>query len=48
VRNRAQARSAFGRETRELLDIQAKKYGFEVVHEQTAQWRQIASLKPDW
>src|SRR5437870_2095665 len=48
--------SAYGKETIPLLDIQAKKYGFEVSHipvahpgnEQQAQWLQIRQIKPDW
>ena len=48
--------SAYGKETIPVLDIQAKKYGFQVTHiavphpgnEQQAQWLQIRQLKPDW
>jgi branched-chain amino acid transport system substrate-binding protein len=48
--------SAYGKETIPILDIQAKKYGFEVHHlavphpgnEQQAQWLQVRQLKPDW
>jgi branched-chain amino acid transport system substrate-binding protein len=48
--------SAYGKETMGLLDIQAAKYGFTVVHievphpgnEQQSQWMQIRQLKPDW
>jgi branched-chain amino acid transport system substrate-binding protein len=48
--------SAYGKETIPILDIQAKKYGFEVVHiavphpgnEQQSQWLQIRQFKPDW
>lgn len=48
--------SGYGRETKEILDIQAAKYGFEAVHievahpgaEQDGQWQQIVDLKPDW
>ena len=48
--------SAYGKETIPVLDIQAKKYGFEVTHiavphpgnEQQAQWLQIRQIKPDW
>jgi branched-chain amino acid transport system substrate-binding protein len=48
--------SAYGKETISILDIQAKKYGFEVHHlavphpgnEQQAQWLQVRQLKPDW
>ncbi|MFL6651066.1 MAG: ABC transporter substrate-binding protein [Sulfurifustaceae bacterium] len=48
--------SAFGTETKEILEIQAKKYGFKVVHipvpppgtEQEEQWKQIMQIKPDW
>lgn len=48
--------SGFGTETKEILDIQAQKYGFKVFHipvahpgfEQEAQWKQIMEIKPDW
>ena len=48
--------SAYGKETIPVLDVQAKKYGFEIHHiavphpgnEQQAQWLQIRQIKPDW
>ena len=48
--------SAYGKETIPVLDVQAKKYGFEVTHiavphpgnEQQAQWLQIRQIQPDW
>ena len=48
--------SAYGKETIPVLDVQAKKYGFEVSHipvahpgnEQQAQWLQVRQIKPDW
>jgi branched-chain amino acid transport system substrate-binding protein len=48
--------SAYGKETLSILDVQAKKYGFEVTHievphpgnEQQSQWLQIRQIKPDW
>jgi len=48
--------SAYGKETIPILDAQAKKYGFEVIHievphpgnEQQSQWLQIRQIKPDW
>ncbi|MET0284138.1 MAG: ABC transporter substrate-binding protein [Polyangiales bacterium] len=48
--------SPYGKETTPILDLLAKKYGFEVVHievphpgnEQQAQWLQIKQLKPSW
>ena len=48
--------SAYGKETIPILDVQAKKYGFQVTHipvphpgnEQQSQWLQIRQLKPDW
>jgi branched-chain amino acid transport system substrate-binding protein len=48
--------SAYGKETIPVLDVQAKKYGFEVIHievphpgnEQQSQWLQIRQIKPDW
>src|SRR5512145_318802 len=48
--------SAYGKETIPILDLQAKRYGFEVTHiavphpgnEQQAQWLQVRQLKPDW
>src|SRR5213593_290197 len=48
--------SAYGKETIPVLDVQAKKYGFEIHHiavphpgnEQQSQWLQIRQLRPDW
>jgi branched-chain amino acid transport system substrate-binding protein len=48
--------SAYGKETLELLDIQAKKYGFTLVNlpvahpgnDQQSHWQKIRSEKPDW
>jgi branched-chain amino acid transport system substrate-binding protein len=48
--------SAYGKETIPILDVQAKKYGFEVTHievphpgnEQQSQWLQIRKINPDW
>jgi branched-chain amino acid transport system substrate-binding protein len=48
--------SAYGKETMPLLDAQAKKYGFTVVHipvahpgnEQQSQWLKVRQEKPDW
>ena len=48
--------SAYGKETIPVLDAQAKRYGFEVIHipvqhpgnEQQAQWLQIRQIQPDW
>ncbi len=48
--------SAYGKETIPVLDVQAKKYGFEVTHiavphpgnEQQSQWLQIRQIRPDW
>lgn len=48
--------SAYGKETIPVLDVQAKKYGFEVKHlevphpgnEQQSQWLEIRRYKPDW
>jgi branched-chain amino acid transport system substrate-binding protein len=48
--------SAYGKETIPILDVQAKKYGFEVTHiavphpgnEQQSQWLQVRQFKPDW
>jgi branched-chain amino acid transport system substrate-binding protein len=48
--------SAYGKETIPVLDAQAKKYGFEVVHipvahpgnEQQSQWLRIRQEQPDW
>jgi branched-chain amino acid transport system substrate-binding protein len=48
--------SGFGKETMELLNMQAQKYGFKVVHievplpgtDQEAQWKQIVEMKPSW
>src|SRR6266536_560553 len=45
-----------GKEIVPVLDVQAKKYGFEITHiavpdpgnEQQAQWLQIRQIKPDW
>ena len=47
---------AYGKETIPVLDVQAKKYGFKIVHvpvpapgnEQQAQWLQVRQIKPDW
>lgn len=47
---------AYGKETIPVLDVQAKKYGFEVTHiavtypgnEQQSQWLQIRQIRPDW
>jgi branched-chain amino acid transport system substrate-binding protein len=47
---------AYGKETIPVLDVQAKKYGFQVTHitvsfpgnEQQAQWLQIRQIRPDW
>ena len=47
---------AYGKETIPVLDAQAKKYGFKIVHiavpapgnEQQAQWMQVRQAKPDW
>src|SRR5437660_11626080 len=48
--------SAYGKETIPILDVQAKKYGFQVTHiavphpgnEQQAQWLPLRQIKPDW
>jgi len=48
--------SAYGKETIPVLDVQAKKYGFEITHiavphpgnEQQAQWLQVRQIKPNW
>lgn len=48
--------SAYGKETTDILNLQAEKYGFKVVHipvgapytDQEKQWDQIVELKPDW
>ena len=48
--------SAYGKETMPILEVQAKKYGFEVTHiavphpgnEQQSQWLQVRHIKPDW
>lgn len=48
--------SAYGRETIKILNVQAKHYGFRVVHievphpgkVQDEQWKRIVALKPDW
>jgi branched-chain amino acid transport system substrate-binding protein len=48
--------SPYGKETIPILDILAKKYGFEVKHievphpgtEQQSQWLEIRRYKPDW
>src|SRR5215475_13263929 len=48
--------SAYGKETIAILDVQAKRYGFEVTHiavphpgnEQQSQWLQIRQIRPDW
>jgi len=48
--------SAYGKETIPILDAQARRYGFEVIHipvphpgnEQQAQWLQIRQIRPDW
>jgi branched-chain amino acid transport system substrate-binding protein len=48
--------SAYGKETIAILNIQAEKYGFQVIHievphpgnEQQSQWLQIRQMKPDW
>ena len=47
---------AYGKETIPVLDVQAKKYGFQVTHiavsypgnEQQSQWLQIRQIRPDW
>ena len=48
--------SAYGKETLQLLNLQAEKYGFQITHievphpgnEQQSQWMQIRQIKPDW
>ena len=48
--------SPYGKETIPVLDILAKKYGFEITHievphpgnEQQSQWLNIRRIKPDW
>ena len=48
--------SAYGKETIPVLDVQAKKFGFQVTHiavphpgnEQQAQWLQVRQIRPDW
>ena len=48
--------SAYGKEPIPILDLQAKRYGFEVKHmevtppgtEQQSQWLEIRQYKPDW
>jgi len=48
--------SPYGKETIPILDLYAKKYGFEVTHievphpgnEQQSQWLNIKRIKPDW
>ena len=48
--------SAYGKETLELLEMQAKKYGFNLVNipvahpgnDQQAQWQKIRGERPDW
>jgi branched-chain amino acid transport system substrate-binding protein len=48
--------SAYGKETIPVLDAQAKKYGFNVIHipvahpgnEQQSQWLKVRQEKPDW
>jgi branched-chain amino acid transport system substrate-binding protein len=48
--------SPYGKETMPILDLYAKKYGFEVTHievphpgnEQQSQWLKIRRIKPDW
>jgi branched-chain amino acid transport system substrate-binding protein len=48
--------SPYGKETQPILDLLAKKYGFEVSHievphpgnEQQSQWLQIRQIKPSW
>jgi branched-chain amino acid transport system substrate-binding protein len=47
---------AYGKETISILDLQAKKYGFTIMHvevpapgdAQESQWLQIRQAKPDW
>jgi branched-chain amino acid transport system substrate-binding protein len=48
--------SPYGKETIPILDLYAKKYGFEITHlevphpgnEQQSQWLTIRRIKPDW
>ena len=48
--------SPYGKETIPILDLYAKKYGFEITHievphpgnEQQSQWLNIKRVKPDW
>jgi branched-chain amino acid transport system substrate-binding protein len=48
--------SAYGKETINILNLQAQKYGFELTHievphpgtDQQAQWKQIKQIQPDW
>jgi branched-chain amino acid transport system substrate-binding protein len=48
--------SPYGKETTPILDLYAKKYGFEITHievphpgnEQQSQWLSIRRMKPDW
>ncbi len=48
--------SAYGRETQGPMKLLAEKYGFENIqipvadpgNEQSAQWRQVRQIKPDW
>jgi branched-chain amino acid transport system substrate-binding protein len=48
--------SPYGKETIPILDLYAKKYGFEITHievphpgnEQQSQWLNIRRIKPDW
>ena len=48
--------SAYGKETIPMLDVQAKKFGFQITHievphpgnEQQSQWLQIRQINPDW
>ena len=48
--------SAYGRETQPPMELLAKQYGFENIqipvadpgNEQSAQWRQVRQIKPDW
>src|SRR5688572_20285941 len=48
--------SAYGKETIPILDVQAKKFGFQVIHievphpgnEQQSQWLQVRQIRPDW
>ncbi|NOM41696.1 ABC transporter substrate-binding protein, partial [Klebsiella pneumoniae] len=48
--------SAYGRETQAPMKLLAETYGFENIqipvadpgNEQSAQWRQVRQIKPDW